>query len=290
MFAGHENAGAGIVARTTDGETFAGDLLIGADGFRSAVRAIVAPEIQPEYAGYIAWRGVSQEADLSGRLRAEIFPRYAFLFLPGSQLIGYPIDGADGSQDPGERRYTYHWYIPTSNGDLRDILTDARGQTHEYGIPPKLMRPEHAARVKANAERVIPGNFIDAIRRADSTTVQPIYDFEIKRMAFGNVALAGDAAFVARPHVGAGVLKAGLDALALADALAEAETVPAALARYEAERLPAGRRTLEHARYLGAFMERGLDSPMDDPALNLPPQRVIRVSGRPVEHVIEQGL
>ncbi len=35
-------------------------------------------------------------------------------------------------------------------------------------------------------------------------------------MAFGRVALVGDAAFVIRPHVGGGVVKAAEDAAALA--------------------------------------------------------------------------
>ena len=46
--------------------------------------------------------------------------------------------------------------------------------------------------------------------------LQPIYDLDSPRMAFGRVALLGDAAFVARPHVGMGVTKAGDDAMALA--------------------------------------------------------------------------
>ncbi|MDA0785183.1 MAG: FAD-dependent oxidoreductase, partial [Proteobacteria bacterium] len=113
VFAGIETAGDITIVRTTEGRTFEADVVIGADGFRSAVRQIVAPAVQPEYAGYVAWRGTSQESKLSDRFRADIFPHYAFLFMPGSQLIGYPIDGADGSQTPGERRYTYLWYHPT---------------------------------------------------------------------------------------------------------------------------------------------------------------------------------
>ena len=38
-------------------------------------------------------------------------------------------------------------------------------------------------------------------------------------MAFGRVAIVGDAAFVARPHVAAGVSKAADDAAALAEAV-----------------------------------------------------------------------
>lgn len=290
IFSGFETNGEVTTVHATNGTSFEADVMIGADGFRSAVRQMVAPDIQPEYAGYVAWRGVSQEAKLSDTFRRDIFHHYAFLFMSGSQLIGYPIDGADGSQTPGERRYTYLWYHPTSDELLADILTDASGKTYEYGIPPHLMRPEHVETVRDNTRQEMPGNFHEAVMRADSTTVQPIYDVDNDHITFGNVALIGDAAFVARPHVGVGVLKAGQDALALADALAECDSIPEAMARYEAERLPAGKRAVEHARNLGAFIQRGLDSPTDDPALNLPPERVIRVSGRPVEHMLEQGL
>ena len=61
----------------------------------------------------------------------------------------------------------------------------------------------------------------------DEPVLQPIYDLETPRMAFGRVAIIGDAAFVARPHVGAGVSKACDDALALIDALDGNEVEPA---------------------------------------------------------------
>ena len=41
----------GAAAHTTDGRTFEGDIIIGADGFGSVVRATVAPDKVPEYAG-----------------------------------------------------------------------------------------------------------------------------------------------------------------------------------------------------------------------------------------------
>ena len=43
-----------------------------------------------------------------------------------------------------------------------------------------------------------------------------IFDIETPRIALGRVVLLGDAAFVALPHVGAGVTKAALDAECLA--------------------------------------------------------------------------
>ena len=59
--------------------------------------------------------------------------------------------------------------------------------------------------------------------------LQPIFDLESPRIAFGRVALMGDAAFVARPHVATGVMKAAIDAESLVAALsAGAGDVPAA--------------------------------------------------------------
>ena len=54
-------------------------------------------------------------------------------------------------------------------------------------------------------------------------------------MVFGRAALIGDAAFIARPHVAAGVTKAALDAACLADSIAEAGgDLAAAPERYSA--------------------------------------------------------
>jgi 2-polyprenyl-6-methoxyphenol hydroxylase-like FAD-dependent oxidoreductase len=74
-------------------------------------------------------------------------------------------------------------------------------------------------------------------------------------MAFGRVAIIGDAAFVARPHVGAGVSKASDDAAALVEALQADANVPSALKTFEAARLPENYRIIEWARHLGAYLQ-----------------------------------
>jgi 2-polyprenyl-6-methoxyphenol hydroxylase-like FAD-dependent oxidoreductase len=74
-------------------------------------------------------------------------------------------------------------------------------------------------------------------------------------MAFGRVAIIGDAAFVARPHVAAGVSKAAKDAVALAEALDAVDDVAAALRGFEATRLPVNTRIIERARHLGAYLQ-----------------------------------
>jgi 2-polyprenyl-6-methoxyphenol hydroxylase-like FAD-dependent oxidoreductase len=48
----------GVTAHFSDGSRAGGDLLVGADGFRSSVRGLIAPAIKPVYAGYVGWRGL----------------------------------------------------------------------------------------------------------------------------------------------------------------------------------------------------------------------------------------
>ena len=94
------------------------------------------------------------------------------------------------------------------------------------------------------------------MRLIDEPLLQPIYDLASPRLAFGRVALIGDAAFVARPHVAAGVSKAADDAAALARrAWRCGDDIEAALRRYEAERLPENNRIIERARHLGAYLQ-----------------------------------
>ena len=70
---------------------------------------------------------------------------------------------------------------------------------------------------------------------------------------FGRVALLGDAAFVARPHVGAGVTKAALDAASLADAVKHGD-VGAGLLRYQREQQPFGNGLVALGREEGAYL------------------------------------
>jgi len=85
--------------------------------------------------------------------------------------------------------------------------------------------------------------------------LQPIYDLAVDKMVHGRVVILGDAAFVARPHVGMGVTKAADDAMALAAALADGDVSARALEQFDRERVAVGRIVVDRARQLGAYMQ-----------------------------------
>src|SRR5262249_7834086 len=149
--------------------------------------------------------------------------------------------------------YRWVWYRPAEEqSELPQLLTDRDGVSHSISIPPPLIRSEHIRAMRAAAERLLAPQFRAIVRLIEEPILQPIYDLESPHLAFERVAIIGDAAFVARPHVAAGVSKAADDAAALAEAL-EAEDVEPALRRFESERLPDNKKIIERDRHVGVY-------------------------------------
>jgi 2-polyprenyl-6-methoxyphenol hydroxylase-like FAD-dependent oxidoreductase len=245
-----------VVVQLSDGDSMEADLLVGADGIRSTVRQQCLPDLSPLYVGYVAWRALIAEEAIPPATHRELFDYMIFCLPPGEQFLGYPVAGPDNDLRPGHRRYNVVWYRPADeDSELPRLLTDEKGVTHAISIPPPLIRGEAIAAMRAAAERLLAPQFREIVRLIDEPILQPIYDLETPAMAFGRVAIIGDAAFVARPHVAAGVAKAADDAAALAEALEASADVAAALRDFERERLAVGRRIIQRARHLGAYLQ-----------------------------------
>lgn len=245
----------GVVAHLSDGRAVTADVLVGADGLRSTVRQQCLPDVAPLYAGYVAWRALLPESVIPPAIHREIFMLMTFCLPPGEQCIGYPVAGPNNELREGQRRYNVVWYRPADEAtELPALLTDKAGATYSVSIPPPLIRPEPIAAMRAAAERLLAPQFREIVRLIAEPILQPIYDLESPHLAFGRVAIIGDAAFVARPHVAAGVSKAADDAAALAASL-NGDDVETALRGFEAARLAENKKIIERARHLGAYLQ-----------------------------------
>jgi 2-polyprenyl-6-methoxyphenol hydroxylase-like FAD-dependent oxidoreductase len=257
-----EQDGSGVVAYFNGGRRECADLVVGADGIRSTVRGQIAPAVQPVYSGYFIWRGAPNESDLHPHTRESIFPYFTFYLPEQQQVIGYPIAGLNNDLRPGHRRYNFIWYRVGNAEVLRRMCVDESGEQHAYSVPPPLIRRDLIEQIRADAEEIMPPQFLDCLRNT-RPFFTPIYDFSTPHLIFGRVALVGDAASSARPHMGFGMAKAGGDAQALAQALRTHDDIDSGLADYHRFRQPIGERIMLHGRKLGTHLGVNLQTDED---------------------------
>ena len=125
------------------------------------------------------------------------------------------------------------------------------------------MRKDLIAQMRAEAETLLPPQYLDCLRHIDQPFFTPVYDFCSPRLVFGCVALVGDAASTPRPHIGFGVSKAAAEAQALAEALSNYDDIDQALAVYNAARQPLSERIVLHSRKLGTQLGVGIETDDD---------------------------
>lgn len=207
--------------RGESGETARADILIGADGIHSTVRAHYFPDQGPPcWQGVQMWRGACDwpvfhdgetmiiAGGMSGKL--VLYPIGAGS-KPGTRLTNWVVNIRTG--DPAKPPPKEAWSKP---GRLEDVLPFARRFT-------------------------IPGvDVLGLIEASPGFWEYPMCDRDpLPRWTHGRVTLLGDAAHPMYPVGSNGASQAILDARCLADLLVKAEHPRAALAAYEAERLPA---------------------------------------------------
>lgn len=236
----------------TDRAGLDADLMICADGVGSSSRPKLQPEASANYAGYVAWRGLVPEGHLPPALAGRLTEAITYYVFANSHFLVYPIPGLDGSVAPGDRLINFVWYRNyLEGGELEELLTDKNGEHRQLSVPPGLVAAHHAKEARAAASARLPRDLADVVQSTEALFLQVIYDINVEQMAFGRVCLLGDAAFVARPHAAAGTAKAAEDGWVLAKSLDDADTIEAALSKWESKQLKLGQSLVERTRRIG---------------------------------------
>lgn len=242
-----------VIARFADGREETCDVLVGADGANSACRRQLLPDVVPLYAGYVAWRGVVDECDLSPDVAEVLSDKFTFFQAPNTHILCYLIPGVGGELSPGKRRLNWVWYWNVPKGEaLQRVLTDRTGLFRDYSLPQGKIQPELVEQQQAIVQEILPDVFQHLFEQTKEPFIQPIYDLSVPRMAFGRVCLIGDAAFVPRPHTAASTSKAIANAVELAGCVqASGGNVVAALTSWEPSQLELGNYLKVHGKLLG---------------------------------------
>ena len=207
-----ENTPARVCGRFLRSGRLEGDLLVGADGLRSEVRASLFGPESPSFAGYVAYRGLVPAERLAPSLLEHascmsLGPRNLFLrylVSAGSLLNMVCIGRSDAWAQES-------WSVPATRDELLDLL---------QGWHADILA-------------------IVAAVPADSLFKWGVFDRSaLPSWHAGRVVLLGDAAHPMQPFLGQGAVMALEDAAILTRALAPGEDVPVSLSRYEAARLP----------------------------------------------------
>lgn len=206
-----------VTAHFADGSSAAGSVLVGADGVRSAVRALLLPGDEPRYTNHLAYRFLvpaDQAAPLMAHGRSAIFigPKRTFnrYTMAGGKVVNC-AGLVETDEVVGEG-----WSISASRAEVAAAFA---------GWHPDVL---------------------GLIEQAGPIIKWGLYErTPLPRWSVGRVTLLGDAAHAMLPFLGAGAAMAIEDGWALARALQVEPEVETALARYEAARRP--RTELLHA-------------------------------------------
>ncbi|HEX8981706.1 MAG TPA: FAD-dependent monooxygenase [Ktedonobacterales bacterium] len=206
--------------RLSGGREATGDLLIGADGLRSVIRAQMFGAAEPRYAGYTAWRGIAHYA-LPAGTEHDVTETWG----AGKRFGVAPLtDGRVywfGTLNTPEKMHS-------QPGELKRDLLALFGTCH------------------APAPALIEATDESAILRND------IYDRPpLATWSQGRVTLLGDAAHPMTPNMGQGACQAIEDAVVLADCLSAERSLASALHAYEARRLKRANAVVADSRRIG---------------------------------------
>ena len=247
-------SGAPAHAPAAQVRTAPADLVVAADGVRSAVRTRLFPTVQPRYGGSTSWRAVIEDRAPGGQFTAVWGPAAEFGALPVSD----------------HETYWYGYFRHPAGAVFPDELAAAR---ERFAGWPSWVRALLAA---TPADRLIRNDVYHLPQGPPSYTA-------------GRVVLIGDAAHACLPTVGQGAAMALEDAVCVGRLIGApvraGAALEGALATFDKNRRPRGQRTVRSAitvARLGADLGPGWRQTARNTALRLIPAGLMVRAGSSV--------
>lgn len=238
---GLEVTSSGYKLLMEDGSSFICNHLIIAEGIHSPLRNIVAPEAKVRFAGYTCWRGIASNAELKIGETSETW---------GSQGRFGIVPLADDLIYWFACKNTIEKDSPFKNYSLLDLAHSFKGY-HD---------PISSIIAATKEENLIWDDICD---------VAPL-----RKFAYGNAVLIGDAAHATTPNMGQGACMALEDAVILANCLSKESDVMRAFRSFEHKRLKRTHGIVRDSWRLGkiAQWENSLLTAVRDTLLRMMPQ------------------
>jgi 2-polyprenyl-6-methoxyphenol hydroxylase-like FAD-dependent oxidoreductase len=200
----------GVIAHFKDGQTWEGDLLIGADGIVSKVRQFVVPGVNLCYLGDLVWRGIVDDNTFC--------PDGTFLvYARGRGIYANFFDIGNGRT---------HWGFFIEQQQLG--IEKGALLPQDDAIPSKEL-----AKLPDDARAIIEATLPEAIVSRYSYDIDPL-----PQLYNGRILLMGDAAHAKSPSRARGMTSGFEDALTLSRLLASNTDIDEMLAAFQLERMP----------------------------------------------------
>ncbi len=188
-----------------DGTTGDYELVIGADGIGSTVRALAVSEAKPRYCGQMAWRSLAP-------IRAEVEDEVQFWLGDGCFFATYSVGG--------ERTYG-SGYVAEAIPQREPIEGRLAKLRTRFASFPRSVQ-----------------TFLESLERDDQIHCSAVEELHLPEWRSGRVVVIGDAAHASSPMMGQGGCMAIEDAAVLAELLESSENVDGALDAYARRRRP----------------------------------------------------
>jgi salicylate hydroxylase len=225
---GYRQDESSITALLDSGEEVSGDLLVGADGIHSAIRAKINGEDKPRYTGNVAWRVV----------------------VPVSAL-GQHAPPETASVWVGSRRHAVTYRL--RRGSLANLVGVVECKERSIESWTSTGAREQALKDFKGWSPVIR----TILEKAETLNRWALYDRDpLPKWVDGRAVLLGDACHPMLPFLAQGAVMAIEDAYVLARLVSQRESLPEALAAYEDERKPRTSRIQAGARHNAKLFHR----------------------------------